>query len=142
MKQIFDEIILNTKGSGLYDFTEQTKSFVKKNKLLNGIFNINILHTSASLTIQENADPDVLYDLNNFFKKLVPMNNELYKHTTEGKDDMPAHIKSALTSSHLTLSIKNRNIILGTWQGLYLFEHRLENQTRKISYHFIGEQLL
>ena len=139
MKQIFHEIVLNTKGSGLYDFTKQTKSFVNKNKLLNGILNINILHTSASLTIQENADPDVLYDLNNFFKKLVPMDNTLYKHTTEGKDDMPAHIKSALTNSHLTLSVKNSRIILGTWQGLYLFEHRLENQTRKISYHFIGQ---
>ena len=139
MKQIFHEIILNTKGSGLYDFTEQTKSFVNKNNLINGILNINILHTSASLTIQENADPDVLYDLNNFFKKLVPMNNKLYKHTTEGEDDMPAHIKSALTNSHLTLSVKDREIILGTWQGLYLFEHRLNNQTRKISHHFIGK---
>ena len=138
MKQIFHEIVLNTKGSGLYDFTKQTESFVNKNKLLNGILNINILHTSASLTIQENADPDVLHDLNNFFKKLVPMDNNLYKHTTEGKDDMPAHIKSALTNSHLTLSVKDNKIILGTWQGLYLFEHRLENQIRKISYHFIG----
>ncbi len=139
MKQIFHEIVLNTKGSGLYDFTKQTKSFVNKNNFLNGILNINILHTSASLTIQENADPDVLYDLNNFFNKLVPMNNELYKHTTEGKDDMPAHIKSALNNSHLTLSVKDSEIILGTWQGLYLFEHRLENQTRKISHHFIGQ---
>ena len=139
MKQIFHEITLNTKGSGLYDFTKQTKSFVNNNKLLNGILNINILHTSASLTIQENADPDVLYDLNNFFKKLVPMNSELYKHNTEGEDDMPAHIKSALTNSHLTLSVKDKNIILGTWQGLYLFEHRLENLTRKISHHFIGQ---
>ena len=139
MKQFFHEFVIKTKGSGLYDFTEQTKNFVHKNKLLNGILNINILHTSASLTIQENADPDVLYDLNNFFKKLVPMDNKLYKHTTEGKDDMPAHIKSALTNSHLTLSVKNSRIILGTWQGLYLFEHRLENQTRKISYHFIGQ---
>ena len=138
MKQIFHEIVLNTKGSGLYDFTNQTKNFANTNKLLNGILNINILHTSASLTIQENADPDVLYDLNNFFKKLVPMNNKLYKHTTEGEDDMPAHIKSALTNSHLTLSVKDREIILGTWQGLYLFEHRLNNQTRKISHHFIG----
>ena len=138
MKQIFDEVVINTKGSGLYDFTDQVRHFVKKNKLINGILNINILHTSASLIIQENADPDVLYDLNNFFKKLVPMDNNLYKHTTEGKDDMPAHIKSALTNSHLTLSVKDNKIILGTWQGLYLFEHRLENQIRKISYHFIG----
>ena len=139
MKQIFDEGLINTKGSGLYDFTDQIHYFVKKNKLINGILNINILHTSASLIIQENADPDVLHDLNNFFKKLVPMDNKLYKHTTEGKDDMPAHIKSALTNSHLTLSVKDNKITLGTWQGLYLFEHRLENQIRKISYHFIGD---
>ena len=138
MKQISYEMILKTKGAGLYVFTEQTQEFINKNKVVNGILNINILHTSASLTIQENADPDVLYDLNNFFKKLVPMDNKLYKHTTEGKDDMPAHIKSALTNSHLTLSVKNSRIILGTWQGLYLFEHRLENQTRIISHHFIG----
>jgi len=138
MRQIFHEIIINTEGSGLYDFTNQAHDFIKNNKLINGILNINILHTSASLIIQENADPDVLYDLNNFFKKLVPMDNNLYKHTTEGKDDMPAHIKSALTNSHLTLSVKDNKIILGTWQGLYLFEHRLENQIRKISYHFIG----
>ena len=138
MKQIFYEMILKTKGAGLYVFTKQTQDFINKNKVVNGILNINILHTSASLTIQENADPDVLYDLNNFFKKLVPMDNKLYKHTTEGKDDMPAHIKSALTNSHLTLSVKNSRIILGTWQGLYLFEHRLENQTRIISHHFIG----
>ena len=127
MKQIFHEVILKTKGSGLYDFTDRTHDFVNINKIANGILNINILHTSASLTIQENADPDVLYDLNNFFKKLVPMDNKLYKHTTEGKDDMP------------TLSVKDNKIILGTWQGLYLFEHRLENQTRKISHHFIGQ---
>ena len=139
MKQIFNEIIIETNGPGLYDFTEQTQDFVNKNKLLNGILNLNILHTSASLTIQENADPDVLHDLNNFFKKLVPMDNKLYKHTTEGKDDMPAHIKSALTNSHLTLSVKENKIILGTWQGLYLFEHRLENHIRKISHHFIGK---
>ena len=139
MKQIFHEVIIKTNGSGLYDFTEQTQDFVNKNKLLNGILNLNILHTSASLTIQENADQDVLYDLNNFFKKLVPMDNKLYKHTTEGKDDMPAHIKSALTNSHLTLSVKENKIILGTWQGLYLFEHRLKSHIRKISHHFIGK---
>ena len=138
MKQIFDEVILETKGPGLYDFTKQTKNFVNKNMLSSGILNLNILHTSASIIIQENADSDVLYDLNNFFKKLVPMDNKLYKHTTEGKDDMPAHIKSALTNSHITLSIKDNKIILGTWQGLYLFEHRLENHTRIISHHYMG----
>ena len=139
MKQFFHEVIIKTNGSGLYNFTEQTQDFVNKNKLLNGILNLNILHTSASLTIQENADPDVLYDLNNFFKQLVPMDNKLYKHTTEGKDDMPAHIKSALTSSHLTLSVRESKIVLGTWQGLYLFEHRLESHIRKIAHHFIGK---
>ena len=139
MKQIFDEAVINTKGSGLYDFTDKVHYFVKKNKLINGILNINILHTSASLIIQENADPDVLYDLNNFFKKLVPMQNNLYKHTTEGKDDMPAHIKSSLTNNQITLSIKNSKIILGTWQGLYLFEHRLDPQIRKILFHFLGD---
>jgi len=139
MKQIFHELTLKTKGCGLYDFTNKTKDFIFKNKLSDGVLNINILHTSASLIIQENTDPNVLYDLNNFFKKLVPMNNKLYKHTTEGRDDMPAHIKSALTNSHLTLSVKEKRIILGTWQAIYLFEHRLENQTRKVSHHFIGQ---
>ena len=139
MKQVIFELVLKTSGPGLYNFTNQSLNFVKKNNLSDGILNINILHTSASLTIQENADPDVLYDLKNFFEKLVPMDPKLYKHNTEGKDDMPAHIKAALTNSHLTLSIKNEKIILGTWQGLYLFEHRLENQIRKISHHFIGD---
>ena len=139
MKQIFHEVILKTKGLGLYDFTQQAKKFVYNNKLLNGILNINILHTSASLTIQENADPDVLYDLNNFFTKLVPMNNDLYKHTTEGIDDMPAHLKTMLTNTQLTLSVKNKKLILGTWQGIYLFEHRLKNQDRTISYHLMGD---
>ena len=139
MKQIFHEVIVRTNGPGLYDFTKQTQDFVNKNKLFNGILNINILHTSASLVIQENADADVLYDLKKFFDKLAPMDNSLYKHTTEGKDDMPAHIKSTLTNSHLTLSVKENKIILGTWQGLYLFEHRLEKHTRKISHHFIGK---
>ena len=139
MKQFFHEIILKTKGQNLYNFTDKTKVWVNNNKFCNGILNINVLHTSASLTIQENADPDVLYDLKFFFNKLVPMDNKLYKHTTEGIDDMPAHIKSALTNNQLTLSIKDGKIILGIWQGLYLFEHRLKPQKRIISHHFIGE---
>jgi len=138
MQQVFHEIKINTKGQGLYDFTNETVSWLNEQKISNGILNINILHTSASLVIQENADPDVLYDLKNFFDKLVPMNNKLYKHTTEGKDDMPAHIKSAITNNHLTLSIKNKKLILGTWQGLYLFEHRLNKHTRTLSHHLIG----
>jgi len=139
MEQIFHEIKISTNGQGLYDFTKQTISWLNGQKINNGILNINILHTSASLVIQENADPDVLNDLKNFFNKLVPMDNELYKHTTEGKDDMPAHIKSALTNNQLTLSIKNNKLMLGTWQGLYLFEHRIEKHTRTLSHHLIGE---
>ena len=137
--QIFYELIVKTKGQGLYDFTKETIDWVKKQKIHSGILNLNILHTSASLTIQENADPDVLYDIKNFFDKLVPMNNDFYKHTTEGIDDMPAHLKTMLTNTQLTLSVKNKKPILGTWQGLYLFEHRLENQNRKISHHLMGD---
>ena len=139
MKQVFEEIKIKTKGQGLYNFTENTLHWIDKQKIKNGILNINILHTSASLVIQENADPDVLYDLENFFHKLVPMDQKLYKHTTEGKDDMPAHIKSALTNNQLTLSLKSKKLILGTWQGLYLFEHKIEKQTRVLSHHLIGD---
>ena len=139
MQQIFHEIQVNTNGQGLYNFTEETVSWLDNQKIKNGILNINVLHTSASLVIQENADPDVLKDLNSFFEKLVPMNNKLYKHTTEGKDDMPAHIKTVLTNNHLTLSLKNKKLILGTWQGLYLFEHRLEKQKRMLSHHIMGD---
>ena len=139
MKQVFHEIIINTKGQGLYDFTNKTISWLKKQNIENGMLNINILHTSASLVIQENADPDVLYDLKNFFDKLAPMDNKLYQHTTEGKDDMPAHIKSALTNNQLTLSFKDKKLMLGSWQGLYLFEHRLEKHIRVLSHHLIGE---
>ena len=139
MEQVFHDIIVKTNGRGFYDFTEKTLSWLQKQKIKNGILNINILHTSASLVIQENADSDVLDDLNNFFDRLVPMDNKLYKHTTEGKDDMPAHIKSALTNNQLTLSLKNKKLTLGTWQGLYLFEHRLEQHTRTLSHHLIGD---
>ena len=138
MKQVFSEITMETKGQGLYNFTDKTLDWLNKQKINNGILNINILHTSASLVIQENADPDVMYDLKSFFDKLVPMDNKLYKHTTEGKDDMPAHIKSALTNNHITLSINDKKLMLGTWQGLYLFEHRLEKHTRILSHHLIG----
>ena len=137
--QIFYELTVKTKGQGLYNFTKETTDWVKKQKIHTGILNLNILHTSASLTIQENADPDVLYDIKNFFDKLVPMNNDFYKHTTEGIDDMPAHLKTMLTNTQLTLSVKNKKPILGTWQGLYLFEHRLENQNRTISHHLMGD---
>ena len=139
MQQVFEEIKVKTNGQGFYNFTQRTLEWLNNQKIKNGILNINIMHTSASLVIQENADPDVLHDLKNFFHKLVPMNEKLYKHSTEGKDDMPAHIKSVLTNNQLTLSLKNKNLILGTWQGLYLFEHRIEKQTRVLSHHLIGD---
>ena len=139
MQQVFEEIKVRTNGQGFYNFTQRTLEWLNNQKIKNGILNINIMHTSASLVIQENADPDVLHDLKNFFHKLVPMDEKLYKHSTEGKDDMPAHIKSALTNNQLTLSLKNKNLILGTWQGLYLFEHRIEKQIRVLSHHLIGD---
>ena len=138
MKQKFYNLQINTTGQRLYEFTDQTINWIKKNNFKNGIINLSIQHTSASLIVQENADPDVQTDLINYFDKLVPMDNRSYIHTTEGKDDMPAHIKSSLTNNQISLSIKDRKLLLGTWQGLYLFEHRLEQQNRTIIHHFIG----
>ena len=139
MKQNFFDLKVTTNGQKLYEFTDQTLSWIKENDFNNGILNLSILHTSASLIVQENADPDVQNDLINYFDKLVPMNENLYVHTTEGKDDMPAHIKSALTNNQISLSIKDKQLILGTWQGLYLFEHRLDPQTRTVIHHFLGD---
>ena len=139
MRQEFFNLKLNTNGQSLYEFTNQTNKWVKDNDLNNGIINISIQHTSASLIIQENADSDVQTDLINFFNKLVPMDNSLYAHTSEGIDDMPAHIKSALTNNQISLSVKNNELLLGTWQGLYLFEHRIEKQSRLIVLHYLGD---
>ena len=139
MKQEFFNLKINTAGQRLYEFTDQTIQWINKNNFKSGMLNLSIQHTSASLIVQENADPDVQTDLINYFNKLVPMDKSLYIHTTEGKDDMPAHIKSSLTNNQITLSIKNSEIILGTWQGLYLFEHRLDPQIRKILFHFLGD---
>lgn len=138
MKQEFFNLQITTSGQKLYEFTNETLAWIKKNNLKDGILNLSIQHTSASLIIQENADPDVQTDLINYFNKLVPMDENLYIHSTEGKDDMPAHIKSSLTNNQITLSIKKRELVLGTWQGLYLFEHRLDPQSRKILIHFLG----
>ncbi len=139
MKQEFYNLKINTNGQRLYEFTDQTLNWIEKNNLKNGILNLSIQHTSASIIVQENADPDVQTDLINYFDKLAPMDNKLYIHTTEGKDDMPAHIKSALTNNQISLSVKNKELLLGTWQGLYLFEHRLNPHQRTIIHHFIGE---
>ena len=139
MKQEFYNLKIDTNGQRLYEFTDQTLNWIEKTNFKNGILNLSIQHTSASIIVQENADPDVQTDLINYFDKLVPMNNKLYIHTTEGKDDMPAHIKSALTNNQISLSVKNKELLLGTWQGIYLFEHRLNSQQRTIIHHFIGE---
>ena len=139
MKQEFFNLQINTNGQKLYEFTAQTLDWLNKNNFKNGILNLSIQHTSASLIVQENADPDVQTDLIKYFDKLAPMDNSLYDHTIEGKDDMPAHIKSALTNNQISLSVKNNKLLLGTWQGLYLFEHRLESQKRSIIHHFLGE---
>ncbi len=139
MKQEFFNLQVNTNGQKLYEFTDETINWIGKNNFKNGMLNLSIQHTSASLIVQENADPDVQTDLINYFDKLAPMDNKLYIHTTEGKDDMPAHIKSALTNNQISLSIKDSELLLGTWQGLYLFEHRLAPQKRKIIHHFLGD---
>ena len=139
MIQKFYYLKINTNGQKLYEFTGQTIEWIKKNDFKNGMINLSIQHTSASLIVQENADPDVQKDLINYFNNLVPMDNKLYIHTTEGKDDMPAHIKSSITNNQISLSIKDGKLLLGTWQGIYLFEHRINPQTRSIIHHFLGE---
>ena len=139
MKQEFYNLQIKTNGQKLYEFTNDTIHWIGQNNFKNGILNLSIQHTSASLIVQENADPDVQTDLINYFDKLAPMDNKLYVHNTEGKDDMPAHIKSTLTNNQISLSVKDSELLLGTWQGIYLFEHRLEAQKRTIIHHFIGE---
>ncbi len=138
MKQEFLNLEIKTNGQNLYDLTDKVKLWIKENKFEEGVVNLSILHTSASLIVQENADPDVKTDLINYFDKLAPMNDKIYKHNTEGKDDMPAHIKSTLTNNQISLSIKKGVLLLGTWQGIYLFEHRIDPFKRTIICHFLG----
>ena len=139
MIQEFFKLEIKTNGLRLYEFTNEIINWVKLNKFKNGLLNISIQHTSASLIVQENADLDVQTDLINYFDKLVPMNSDLYIHTAEGKDDMPAHIKSALTNNQISLSIKKSKLLLGTWQGIYLFEHRINQQNRIVVLHYLGD---
>ena len=139
MRQISETLEITTNGQRLLEITNRIADFVHHSKINTGIINLSILHTSASLLVQENADPDVLEDLLNYFDRVVPMNPKLYVHGAEGKDDMPAHIKTALTQTHLTLSIQDNSLALGTWQGIYLFEHRLQPHHRKVLMHIMGE---
>ena len=139
MRQDFFNLEIQTNGQKLYEFTDKTDNWIKENNFNNGIINLSIQHTSASLIIQENSDHDVQTDLIKYFDKIVPMDNKSYAHSAEGVDDMPAHIKSTLTNNQISLSIKNSSLILGTWQGIYLFEHRIEKQSRLIVFHYLGD---
>ena len=137
MKQFFETLVLNTENKSLIEITKHIYNFLNNSKISNGLLNLSILHTSASLIIQENADSDVKTDLIYFFDSIVKQDKN-FLHTTEGGDDMPAHIKTALTQTNLTISIIEYELILGTWQGVYLFEHRLNPKSRKILMHVIG----
>ena len=139
MRQLFSEISKKTKGRGLYDITPEVKIWIQNESLLNGLLTMNILHTSASLMVNENYDPDVLIDMENFFSRLVVDGDPHFIHTTEGQDDMPAHIRTALTQTQLSVPIQQGQIKLGTWQGLFVFEHRYHDFSRKIALHFIGD---
>ena len=138
MKNILETLPFTVSGKGMYEITNDVSNWVNQHSLEDGHLNIFIHHTSASLSIMENASSDVLEDINNFFLKLVPEDSSLYKHGYEGNDDMPAHIKYMLTQTSLTIPIHERNMILGTWQGIYLFEHRYHSKERKITLSFIG----
>ena len=138
MKNILETLPFKVSGKGMYEITSDVSNWVTQHILGNGHLNIFIQHTSASLSIMENASPDVLEDINNFFLKLVPEDSSLYKHGYEGDDDMPAHIKYMLTQTSLTIPVIKGKMILGTWQGIYLFEHRYQGIERKITLSFIG----
>ena len=139
MKQQRETILVSTKGPGLYDFTREAAHFVSRSGIRDGLLTCFIRHTSASLVIQENADPDVLADLENFMRRLVSRDSDLYRHTAEGPDDMPSHIRSALTATTLSIPVMDGMTALGTWQGLYLFEHRDAPHTRQIVLQLLGD---
>ena len=139
MKQNFDEITLYTKGRGLYDITFLIIDWAKKQEIQDGLLTLLIQHTSASLLLNENYDSDVQKDLESFFTRLVKDGDSLFVHKIEGDDDMPAHIRTALTQTNLSIPIKNKKLLLGQWQGIYIFEHRYNEFDRKVKIHLIGE---
>lgn len=139
MKQTEFQFSVSTKGRGIYAISNKVESWVQNQNIRSGLLTLFIPHTSASLLIQENADPDVLEDLGRFFNQLVPDGDPLYDHQAEGPDDMPAHIRSALTQTQLSIPIRNKEMALGIWQGIYLFEHRVHPHTRNILLHLLGE---
>jgi secondary thiamine-phosphate synthase enzyme len=139
MIQHTTEVQISTRGKGLYDFTSEVDRWLATCHISTGLLTVFIQHTSASLTIQENADPDVIADLNDFFGRIAPEDNRLYRHTVEGPDDMPAHIRSALTTTQLSIPVIRSQMALGTWQGLYVFEHRAIPHRRRVVLHVLGE---
>ena len=139
LRQSFHELTITTHGRALYEFTDDVVDWVVKNHLKNGLVTLHLRHTSASLLIQENADPDVRRDLESFFARLVRDGDPLFVHTAEGDDDMPAHIRTALTAVNLSIPLQNGHLALGTWQGIYLWEHRRASHSRRVAMHFVGE---
>ena len=139
MRQANHELSTSTSGKGLYNITLEVKLWVTQQKFSTGLLTVFVPHTSASIIIQENADPDVLHDLTKFFQQLVPEGSANYLHRSEGLDDMPAHIRSALTQTQISIPVNLGSPSLGTWQDIYLFEHRMQPHTRKIHLHLIGE---
>lgn len=139
MRQAFHEIAVPTRGKGLYAFTQQVRDWVRASGIRQGLLTLYIRHTSASLLIQENYDPTVQADLERFLSRLVPEGDPLYEHTLEGADDMPAHVRAALTQTHLAIPVFDGGLPLGTWQGIYVFEHRRAAQTRSVVLHLLGE---
>src|SRR6266404_2427958 len=139
MTQSTRRLAVSTSGKGLYEISDQVVAWVRETGLKTGLLTVFIQHTSASLTIQENADPDVIFDLNDFFNRIAPEDDRLYRHTAEGPDDMPAHIRAALTQTQLSIPVIEGRMALGTWQGLYVFEHRSGANRRRIALHLLGE---
>jgi len=139
MRQALHEIIVSTRGKGLYGFTSEVRGWVKTGGIRDGLLTLYIRHTSASLLIQENHDPAVQTDLERFLSRLVPEGDPIYEHTLEGADDMPAHVRAALTQTHLAIPVAGGSPLLGTWQGIYMFEHRRAAQERSVVMHLMGE---
>ena len=139
LRQSSHELTISTRGRGLYEFTDEIADWISRNGFKTGLLTLHLRHTSASLLIQENADPDVRRDLEAFFKRLVPDGDPLYVHTAEGEDDMPAHVRTALTAVNLSIPVRDGRMTLGTWQGLYVWEHRRAPHRRQVAVHFVGE---
>ena len=139
LRQAQHELSIATRGRGLYDFTRAVEAWISKNGFRDGLVTLHVRHTSASLLVQENADPDVRADLERFFKRLVPDGDPLFAHTCEGDDDMPAHVRTALTTVNLSIPVSGGRLALGTWQGIYLWEHRRASHSRHVALHFVGE---